>query len=63
MVSFNMFGIAAIVGFVLSLIFEVAAFSKGHFDWQTAMLAGFTCLAIHLVSGWLPLRGRATPAV
>jgi hypothetical protein len=58
-----MYGIAAIVAFALSLIFEVAAFSKGHLDWQTAMLAGFACLTIHIVTGWLPLRGRATPAV
>ena len=60
-----MFGIAAVVAFILALVFEVADFAKGHWDWSTMMLLGFVFLAVHLVhtsGGWrYPLRGTNQP--
>lgn len=56
-----MFAIAAIIAFVLSLVFEVADFAKGHLDWQTMAILGLVFVAIHL-TGWLPYRRGTTPA-
>jgi hypothetical protein len=53
-----MFGVASIIAFIIAVIFEVADFAKGHWDWQTAMLLGFVFLAIHLTN-WVSLRQRA----
>ncbi len=48
-----MFGIAAIVAFIIALFLDLAGISKGHFDVTTFALIGLLCLAIHLVTGWL----------
>ena len=50
-----MFGIAAIVSFVLSLLFNVWAISHGHIGWQTFAILGLLFLTIHIVTGdWRP---------
>ena len=49
-----MFGIAAIVAFIIALFLDLAGISKGHFDVTTFALIGLLCLAIHLATGWLP---------
>ena len=48
-----MFGIAAIVAFVVALILWVASVSKGVFlTPETFTLIGFVCLSVHLVTPW-----------
>ena len=55
-----MFGVAAIVAFVVALILQLASVSKGVFlTVETFTLIGFICLAVHLVTGWLPWRHGA----
>lgn len=55
-----MFGIAAIVAFLLALIFQVASISKGTFLTPHTMLyLGLVFLAIHLVYPVYPWRRTA----
>ena len=55
-----MFGVAAIVAFVVALILQLASVSKGVFlTVETFTLIGLLCLAVHVVTGWLPWRHGA----
>ncbi len=55
-----MFGIAAIVAFVVALILQLASVSKGVFlTVETFTLIGLLCLAVHVVTGWLPWKRSA----
>jgi hypothetical protein len=48
-----MFGIAAIVAFVVALILQLASVSKGVFlTVDTFVIIGLGCLAIHLATPW-----------
>jgi hypothetical protein len=48
-----MFGIAAIVAFIVALILWLASVSKGVFlTAETFELIGFICLAVHLSTPW-----------
>ena len=52
-----MFGIASVVAFAVALILQLAEVSKGAFlTVETFTLIGLLCLAVHLVTGWLPWR-------
>jgi hypothetical protein len=55
-----MFGVAAIVAFVVALILQLASISQGRVltVWTFALI-GFICLAVHLVTGWWPVRRGA----
>jgi hypothetical protein len=48
-----MFGLAAIVAFIIALFLDLTGTGKGHFDVTTFALIGLLCLAIHSVTGWL----------
>jgi hypothetical protein len=52
------FGVASIVFFAISLIFDIWNIVHGHVDFKTFVVAGLLCLAIHVTSGgwWGPLR-------
>lgn len=55
-----MLGIAAIVAFAIALILQLASVSKGVvLTVETFTLIGLLCLAIHMVTGWLPWRHGA----
>jgi hypothetical protein len=55
-----MFGIAAIVAFAVALILQLASVSKGVFLTVTTFeLIGLLCLAVHVVTGWLPWKRSA----
>lgn len=52
-----MFGIAAIVAFVVAWILLVASVAQGRvLTWQSFALIGLACLAAHVVTGWWPAR-------
>jgi hypothetical protein len=54
-----MFGIAAVIAFVIALLLDLAGVSKGHFNEETAVIVGFLCLAVHLVwPAWHGWAGR-----
>lgn len=55
-----MFGVAAIVAFVVALILQLASVSKGVvLTVETFTLIGFVCLAVHVVTGWWPVHRGA----
>jgi hypothetical protein len=55
-----MFGIAAIVAFAVALILQLASVSKGVFlAVTTFVIIGLLCLAVHVVTGWLPWKRTA----
>lgn len=51
-----MFGVAAVVSFIISLLFQVWSVSHGHINWQTFMVLGLIFLAAHLTWKWYPWR-------
>ena len=53
-----MFGVASIVCFFVSLLFQLWNITHEHVNWQTFLIAGALCLAIHITTGgwWGPLR-------
>ena len=55
--------IAAVVSFVLSLLFNIWAIQHGHFGYVTLSIAGFIFMAVHFAvgeggGGWRPWRRR-----
>ena len=55
-----MFGIAAIIAFVVGLILWLASISQGQIlTWQAFTLLGLACLSVHVVTGWLPIHRSA----
>ena len=51
------FGVASVVAFAIALILQLASVSKGVFlTAETFTIIGLLCLAVHLVTGWLPWR-------
>jgi hypothetical protein len=55
-----MFGVAAIVAFAIALILQLASVSKGVvLTPGTFTLIGLLCLAVHVVTGWWPVRHGA----
>ena len=54
-----MFAVIAIIAFALALVFHLAGGSVAQYV-VTAEIAGFICVAVHLVWGVYPWRGRGT---
>jgi len=50
------FGVAAVVSFILSLLFDLWNVTHGHINWQTLAVLGFVFLSIHLTWSWYPWR-------
>jgi hypothetical protein len=51
-----MFGIAAIVAFLLAYLMHGFGAGNAWVGWVGLMLLGLACLAVHLVTGWWPTR-------
>lgn len=54
-----MFGLAAIVLFILAAVFQLAGLASGHLDAAVLAYAGLACLAIHVLYPWSPWTRRA----
>jgi threonine/homoserine/homoserine lactone efflux protein len=54
-----MFGIAAVIAFIIALILNLFGVSKGHLNSDTLVIAAWVCLSIYLVwPGWRGWSGR-----
>jgi hypothetical protein len=54
-------GGAAVLAFAIALILDLAGIDKGRVNENTFVIIGLLCLAIALVTGWGPWRGRTNP--